>query len=264
MATTSELQSNPEHQKTANKHSVSETGHAKNVAHFQELISFCEGYGETYNPSNERLKIPQLQITYQTAFNALNEVRIQKTNFDNFTNSRRKAFEDLKPYATKIINAFSVCGADKLTIEDAKSINKKIQGVSSKKTSTNQTGLSNEAASKSNSTSQQSYDRKIDHLANLIQMLTQCTMYNPNETELKTASVQAKLSDLQIKNLNLVTSYTQYSNAMIHRNQVLYNPTMGIVQTAKEVKLYIKSVYGVHSPQHNQVSGLDFKVRTEE
>lgn len=39
---------------------IYETGHAKNVANFQDLISFCEGYGATYNPSKEALKIPQL------------------------------------------------------------------------------------------------------------------------------------------------------------------------------------------------------------
>ena len=59
MASTSELD-NPRTPKT-NKSSVSETGHAKNVANFQDLISFCEGHGAIYNPSKESLKIPQLK-----------------------------------------------------------------------------------------------------------------------------------------------------------------------------------------------------------
>ena len=37
--------------------STSETGHAKNVANFQNLIAFVKAYGETYNPSKEALKI---------------------------------------------------------------------------------------------------------------------------------------------------------------------------------------------------------------
>ena len=37
--------------------SNSETGHAKNVANFEDLISFCNGYGATYNPSKEALTI---------------------------------------------------------------------------------------------------------------------------------------------------------------------------------------------------------------
>ena len=43
--------------------STSETGHAKNIANFQDLISFCQGYGATYNPTKESLKIPQLQAS---------------------------------------------------------------------------------------------------------------------------------------------------------------------------------------------------------
>lgn len=31
--------------------STSETGHAKNVANLQDLISFVTGYGATYNPT---------------------------------------------------------------------------------------------------------------------------------------------------------------------------------------------------------------------
>ncbi len=40
--------------------STSETGHAKNVANFETLISFCTGYGTTYNPSRDALKVANL------------------------------------------------------------------------------------------------------------------------------------------------------------------------------------------------------------
>jgi len=36
---------------------ASETGHAKNVANLEDLISFCNGYGSSYNPSKVALKI---------------------------------------------------------------------------------------------------------------------------------------------------------------------------------------------------------------
>jgi hypothetical protein len=236
--------------------STSETGHAKNIANFQDLISFCQGYGVTYNPTKESLKISELQIVYQTSSDRLNDVKINKTAFDNSTNERRNAFENLKPLATKIINAFTVSGADKLAVDDAKSINKKLQGTRA----TPQVGTTTDPniSASTISTSQQSYDRQIDHLANLIQVLEQNPIYNPNEIELKVTSLQTKLADLQTKNTNLINSYTQYSNAMINRNQTLYNPLSGLLQTAKEVKLYVKSIFGATSPQFKQVSGLEF------
>ena len=131
---------------------------------------------------------------------------------------------------------------------------------SSKKATTEETDTENAPVTNSISTSQQSYDRLIDHFANLIQVVGQNTIYTPNETELQVATLQTKLAELQTKNTNLINAYTGYSNAMIDRNQVLYNPLTGLVQTSKEVKQYVKSVFGANSPQYKQVSGLEFKV----
>lgn len=246
--------------------STSETGHAKNIANFQDLISFCEGYGATYNPTKESLKIPQLKTLYQTAQDKLNSSKTQKTNFDNATNERRNAFKDLKPLSTKIVNAFAVSGADILAQNNLKSVNKKLQGSSStaKKPETTTNNVTTTETSKTISTSQQSYDRLIDHFSNIIQVLEQTPVYAPNENDLKVDSLQAKLSDLQTKNTSLINAYTSYSNAMIDRNQILYNPLTGIIQTAKEVKQYVKSIFGSTSPQYKQVSGLEFKIRKGE
>ncbi len=255
-----ELQSTPEQ----SKKSVNETGHVKNAANFERLIALCEGFGTHYNPANDRLKIQQLHSLSQSVTTRINEVRVHKTNFDNVTNIRRAAFEDLRPFATRIINAFIVSGADKLTIEDAKAINKKIQGSATNRTDAPTSDSGHTTSGNTISTSQQSYDRKIDHLANLIEILSQSQVYNPNEEELKITSLQAKLVNLQEKNNNLSESHSRYSNALLHRNRELYNPETGLIQTAKEVKLYIKSVYGATSPEYNLVSRLEFKIRTEE
>ncbi|MCG2611192.1 hypothetical protein LZZ90_06705 [Flavobacterium sp. SM15] len=237
--------------------SSTETGHAKNVANFLRLISFCQNLQTTYNPSNERLKIPHLLILYQNAFEKLNEVYAQKSNFDTHTHNRRNAFEDLKPFCTKIINAFAVSGVNKSTLEEAKAINKKIQGVVLKSSLTS----INEGKT---STSQQSYDQKIEHFSTLIEILKQNPIYNPNEQELKITSLEQKLSNLQMQNLNLIHSYTLYSNALQIRNQILYNSETGLVQKAKKIKQYIKSIFGTNSSQYLQIRSLEFKVRTGE
>lgn len=244
--------------------STSETGHAKNIANFQDLISFCQGYGTSYNPAKESLKIVQLQAQYQLALDKLNATKSQKVTFGNATNERRNAFADLKPLSTKIVNALAVSGADVLAVNNAKSVNKKIQGASSKKTQIAQVDSENSTTSSGISTSQQSYDRLIDHFANLIEVLQQNTAYSPNENDLKVTSLQTKLNHLQIKNTDLINAYTLYSNAMIERNQSLYSPLSGLVQTAKEVKQYVKSVFGTTSPQYKQISGLEFKIRKGE
>lgn len=242
--------------------STSETGHAKNVANFEDLISFCTGYGASYNPSKAALTIPELQ-TLQTQANAsLQQAKTAKTSFDNTTNARQVAFKDLKPLATKVVNALSVSGATDLAIADAKTINRKIQGAKAngetKKPTTPADPNAPAPTDKTISTSQQSYDSLIDHFTKLIEAVLQEPKYKPNEVELQTAALQNKLASLKTSNTDLANAFTNWSNARINRNTVLYNPLTGLVQTALEVKKYVKSVFGASSPQFKQVSKLEF------
>lgn len=54
--------------------STSETGHAKNVANFEQLVSYCTGYGATFNPAKAALKLPALNTMLTNAKNAVNGV----------------------------------------------------------------------------------------------------------------------------------------------------------------------------------------------
>ena len=108
--------------------STIETGHAKNVATFEDVISFCTGYGATYNPSKANLKLIALNPQLTTALAALQTVKTAKTAYDNATNAREIAFTPLKPLATKIINALAATDAASQTIDDARTVVNKIQG----------------------------------------------------------------------------------------------------------------------------------------
>lgn len=238
-----------------------ETGNIKNITHFQELITFCEGFGEKYNPSSEALKIPQLQSLLDEVNHKFSVAKDAKRTFDNATNERRNAFAELKTFSTKIINAFAVSGASKLDVDDAKAINKKIQGTKSRKKTNPTTNLDSASTTKTISTSQQSYDFQVDHFSNFISLLQLNSKYSPNEEELKIASLQNKLNDLKSKNENLSVVFSAYNNSLIDRNKTLYNPLSGLVQIAKDVKSYVKSVYGHKSSEYKKISKLQFKLR---
>ena len=239
--------------------STSETGHAKNVANFQDLISFCQGYGTTYNPAKDSLKLPQLNALFEEADTVLNSLKLEKTNFDMATNDRRNAFADVKPFATKVLNAFAVLVNSDLAIANAKVITNKIQGKSSKKKTKYTMTTENEVTTKTISTSQQSYDRHIDHFTSLVKLVEQYPSYIPNEIELSLAGLQSKLNLLKSTNTNQINTYTTYNNAMIARNRILYNEDTGLIKTSKNVKQYIKSIFGATSPEFKQVNGLEFK-----
>ena len=88
--------------------SISEVGHAKNVANFADLISYCTAYGTTYNPSKISLQLLSLNDLHTTAQTEISNVITSKNTFDTATGDRQLTFEPLKPLATKIFNYLSV------------------------------------------------------------------------------------------------------------------------------------------------------------
>lgn len=246
--------------------STSETGHAKNVAAFEDIISFATGYGATYNPSKVALKLPALNTQLTSANAALQAVKVAKTNYDNATNARELAFKPLKPLATKVIGALSATDATQQTIDDAKTSNMKIQGKRAKPVEKLSPAklAAGETPAKTSSTSQQSYDKLIDHFAQLIATLTAEPKYIPNENELKLLALNTMLTDMKAKNTAVITANTALSNARIARDKILYDEGTGVLDTAQEMKQYVKSVFGASSPQYKQVSGLKFKRPSKE
>lgn len=225
--------------------STSETGHAKNVATFEDLISFCTGYGVTYNPSKVALKLPALNTQLTAANAALQAVKTAKTTFDNATNAREIAFKPLKPLATKVVSALAATEATPQVVADVKSINNKIQGKRAKAVEKPADG---EPVPKTVSTSQQSYDKLIDHFTQMVATLTAEPKYLPNENELKLLALNTLLTDLKAKNTAVINANTGASNARIARDKSLYAEIIGLVDTALAVKLYVKSLFGATSP----------------
>lgn len=247
--------------------STSETGHHKNVANFEDLISFCVGYGATYNPSKNSLKIPQLQTQLASVKANITAVTNTSVAFNNAVNARKIAFQGLEKLSTRLVNALDATNATDQLVKDAKTVNNKMQGARGKLTKAD-AGKNAKAIDpnapivetpKTISTSQRSYDSIIEHFSKMIAILSTEPSYVPNENELKIATLNTQLTNLKNLNTAIANAYTTVSNSRISRNASLYNPTVGICAVAKEVKGYVKSVFGATSPQYKQISGLEFK-----
>ena len=238
--------------------STSETGHAKNVANFQNLIAFVTGYGATNKTKKNALKLPQLIALKTEADSKLADVVAKNTAYNNKVNERITAFSGLKSLSTRLVNALQTTDATDQIIKDAKGFNKKMQGQRASATATTPTDP-NTPAPNTISTSQQSYTQQIQHLTGLISVLESEPSYTPNETDLQIATLQAKQNDLTTKNNAVATAYTNVSNSRISRNTTLYSTEGSIFDVASEVKKYIKSIYGATSPEFAQVKGIEFK-----
>jgi len=240
--------------------SQSETGHAKNVATFSTIISFCQGYGSQYQPALAPLEIANLQSQLAAAENALNESKKKQVAFNKVVDERMNAFEPLKPLAQKMIAALSVSGATTLSIEGAKTIYRKIQGRRAGKIQATENATPD--TPKNISVSQLSYDNLMANFSALIALLETLPEYKPNETELQLSNLSSYLIQLKTANNAVTEAYTAWSNSRIARDETLYGKNGGMVDTALQVKNYVKSVFGNSSPQYQQISALQL-VRIE-
>lgn len=119
--------------------STSEVGHARNVASLQKLTEQVNVYS-LYDPPVENISVASLQSLYTSAVAKLSEVEEKRNANKNAITLRRIAFENLKSTCTKIINHLAVLGLPDGTINQAKSLNRTIQGSQKKKTAPPQEG----------------------------------------------------------------------------------------------------------------------------
>jgi hypothetical protein len=99
----------------------------------------------------------------------------------------------------------------------------------------------------------------VEHFNGLIELVSSHAEYNPNETELKVATLQTYLTELKTANTNVVNSHKAWGNSRICRDNRLYADTKGLVDIVLDVKACVKSVYSSTSPQYEQISGIEFK-----
>ena len=236
--------------------SISETGHAKNVANFQDLIASVIGYGAIYNPSKTILKLANLQSKQVAELTNISTVITKNTAFNNAVNDRAIEFSDVRSLSTRFGNAFSSTDASDEKVNDVKGFNRKIQG---KRASTAaKTTDPSTPAPKSISASQQSYDKIVQHWNAQVAIAQTETSYIPNENSLKIVALVAKGAAMLAKNNAVGTEYINVSNARIARDKGLYTDKTGLVDIANEVKDYVKSIFGYTSPEYKQISKIKF------
>lgn len=243
--------------------STSETGHAKNVANLETMISFCQGYGGQYQPTNSLITVAQLKAKRTAGVNALSQVNANLIPFQNATNARRDLFDPFSKRCTKVMNAVEASNVTIEFIKDVKAIIRKLQGKRATPKIKDDPNTPEDESLQNHSSSQMSFDHRIENFDKLIDLLASNPNYTPNETDIKVATLTGLRADMVSANTDVKDSYTPYSNSMIARDVILYDPNTGLVRLASDVKKYIKSVFGATSEQYRQVSDLKFTYPTK-
>jgi hypothetical protein len=244
---------------------ISEVGHSKNVANLEDLISYCTNYGNAYNPSLASLQLVSLTNLKTTANAAINTVTNAITNYKTAVNNRRIAFINLNQLAPRIISALKASGINKQTLVNATSIYKKLMGRNNKLSVINagkQTAViaNAMATAKSISTSQQSFDSKLDFFAALLDLVSNISNYTPNEPNLSVAGLTSFLANLKNTNTAVINTTMLLDAARVSRNHLLYDDVTGLVEITSEVKNYVASIYGKNSSEFKQLNKIKFTI----
>lgn len=271
------------------KRSNSEGGHAKNVANFEDMKERCKTYGPAYNPSRPELQLSGLEQKHQDAQMVLRLVADWEVKAQDAANQCAKAFKELRPKVTRVINSMIACGLSDKSITDARALQRLIQGTRANKKKNGEDKPVTEAppestaddaaptedhtaategqaaateetpATRTVSASRQSQDMLVEHLSKLNLLLQREPAYNPNEPELQLSGLMAHEQYLRGLITTAAAATAELEAARFKRFEVLYDPVTGLVTIAQQVKSYVKAVFGSTSQQYKQLAKLIFR-----
>jgi hypothetical protein len=274
--------------------SISEVGHAKNLANLQKLIDLAQQIGATYNPNNPQVIVANLIVLQVLCTSDYNNWLTKYTTWKSATNNREVAFKPVNKLCTQILDHVKTLNLPQQTIDDVAFIVHKIHGNSSKLnkvsgTTTTTTGTTTGGTNTPTtsvtqappsekiigspipipnpiilqpadgvSTSQQSYDSLLANFAKLIQQLQAMPTYTPNETNIKLAALQTLNTNLQSLNLAAINATNAIALARNQRNLSFYAIGTGMVDITKKVKSYIRQIEGSNGSIYHQATALKF------
>lgn len=234
--------------------SRSEVGHAKNVANLQKLIQQVSVYS-LYNPPVSDLTVASLQTLYSTAAAKLSEVEDKRNANKNAIALRQVAFKNLKANCTRIINRLEILGLTQGTVNQARSLNRSIQGAQKKSAATPEEG---KEAPKTISTSRQSFTQQAENFGIFVQLLATIPSYTPDEEELKLTNLNTYKDSLLTSTHAVDQTEAELNIKLMERDKILYTEGTGLYSIAQNVKKYVKSLYGATSLEYTTVSPITF------
>lgn len=239
----------------------SDGGHLSNLTNLEKLHSISAGYGDKFRPSKAHHQLSFMQFLSAEARENLSQLKTVRRVANDLIGDRERIFDTVQPLVSRIVSALEYCDAPPNVLREARSINRKLLGLSAKakKDPPPATPAAGEPEKKTKSDSQTSFDRQVDFFDMACKIVVTVPEYTPVEEDLSPDYLQKLLAELVAINTKVVDAKIVVSNVLIRRNVLFYKPFTGIVAVGKGVKKYIRSIFGLNSPEYQLVVGLEFK-----
>jgi hypothetical protein len=240
----------------------SESGDMKLLGNFRKLIDFVSA-DPNYNPANPRIGIPGLETLYTSGNSVATNVNTTSAPYKVAVNTRQAKFAEVPGRTGSAFRMAKASGADKPILADLETNRRKLSSQKKAKATKDDPSTPENEATKTHSVSQMSYDNQVGNTNGFVELLSNITSYNPNETDLKIASLKAFAAELKAANDAVSATFVPLGRARGVRDEVLYTGDDSVVNTALLVKAYVSAAFGTRSALYKNIKGLQFERKRE-
>lgn len=240
-----------------------ETGHAKNNARFKDLIDIAEGMGAAYSPVKPNIQLKRLRSQYEEMKETLAAHKSAEEAYNKKTNERADVFEALSPFLARILSNIKLADASEGTLDDAAGFIAKLRGArrgpKPASPATDDAGTNDQIPADTRSVSQRSYDMLVSHFYSLVLLATRLPDYASNDPELSVEGLNERYNALYQKNQEVATAERLLAECRITRNRGLYADKTGILDTANDIKNYLRTLAdGTANPHYKAAAKFQF------
>ncbi len=234
--------------------------HVKNLQSFDKVIEICTGLGRKFNPGHLNLQVPVMNTQFQIAQQLWEDFKEARKAYDNATNARKEAFQGIRALSSSVHGMLKTSGANPLLMADALNAKRKICGARiTKPRAANAVATPTDTIEKSVRASYgQAYVAVAEYFDELVKTVQSEPKYRANETHLTLDGLQEMKAKLFALNKAVADAEVHLDKARFQRNEMFYTDPNGIVNMAKGVKAYVRSVFGLRSQEYQLVQKIRF------
>lgn len=226
--------------------------HVKTMQAFGKLKGVCTGLGGAYNPGQQNLQVKALTTLEFNAQQLMDEVTEAKTAYDNITNRRELAFRDVRSLGSSICYLLRSCGAHPLTLADAMTSNRLLQGRMRYRTPEPKP-LEGEGPVSKRRGHPKDYASMVQYFAQLVETASAEPLYRPVVEALTVERLAQKVLELRSLNALVMKAELTLSQLYKQRNALMYEGEGSLVNTGRAVRNYIRAVFGFRSDPHEEL-----------
>lgn len=237
---------------------ANETGDMKITGNFRRLIDLVAA-DALYLPSNNVLRISNLEARLAAAIASVADIGVKIAPSKFAINARQEAYTEAVAIVRGSRNILKASGASEKTLEDADTFARKVFGLRKSKKKTDDPNTPGNEAAESHSASQLSYDAILGNIRSYIQIVSNESLYTPNEAKYQPANLTTVADNLEAKNNAVSTAFVPLNTARNVRDDTLYSGTENLCDLAAMVKAYVKAIHGATSQIYKTINALSFR-----